>query len=147
MNLPLNLKTESWEIPVWYSGLRIQCYRSCSAGQRGGEGSIPGPGTPTCRRHGKKKIKKYSFLNLFPNQPVHIIDERTRLIERARAALRPDSHCSFSTNHFTPELWLPFFLPSWRHPLNSSNTHLLRAHHGLGICARNGDSMKFMTGM
>ena len=95
----------------------------------------------------QKKIKKYSFLNLFPNQPVHIIDERTRLIERARAALRPDSHCSFSTNHFTPELWLPFFLPSWRHPLNSSNTHLLRAHHGLGICARNGDSMKFMTGM
>ena len=53
MNLPLNLKTESWEIPVWYSGLRIQCYRSCSAGQRGGEGSIPGPGTPTCFRWGQ----------------------------------------------------------------------------------------------
>lgn len=45
-------------VPLWLSGLRI-CFCHCSGlGHRYSVGSIPGPGTSTCRGYSQKKKKE-----------------------------------------------------------------------------------------
>ena len=53
-----SFEKEAWGVSWLLSGLRVQHCHYCGSGPYCGMGSIPGPGTPTYHRCGKKKKKK-----------------------------------------------------------------------------------------
>ena len=67
------LKYPDMGVLWWLSGLRIQRCHCCGSGYSCGTGSIPGPGTYTCLRHGQKNTQiLFLALAFYPRQsPFH----------------------------------------------------------------------------